>query len=74
MVQKLADQAWKEHGKIDAVVSTDGDSDRPLILGVDADGKGCRVRFFGGDLVGMVVAEYLGADAGSRAHQLQRRD
>jgi phosphomannomutase len=46
---------------VDAVVSTDGDSDRPLILGVDRDSG--RVRFFGGDLVGMVVAEYLGADA-----------
>jgi phosphomannomutase len=45
----------------DAVVSTDGDSDRPLILGVDrATGA---VRFFPGDLVGMVVAEFLGADA-----------
>jgi phosphomannomutase len=41
------------------VVSTDGDSDRPLILGVE----GGRARFFGGDLVGMIVAEYLGADA-----------
>jgi phosphomannomutase len=45
---------------VDALVSTDGDSDRPLVLGVDADAK---VQFFGGDLVGMVVAEYLGADA-----------
>ena len=52
--------AIKQHGKIDAVVSTDGDSDRPLVLGVDGDG---RVKFYGGDLVGMVVAEYLRADA-----------
>jgi len=43
-----------------AVVSTDGDSDRPLILGVD---NGGRVEFFPGDLVGMITAEYLGADA-----------
>lgn len=42
---------------IDAVVSTDGDSDRPLVLGVD-DG---RVRFFGGDLLGLVVADFVGA-------------
>jgi phosphomannomutase len=41
------------------VVSTDGDSDRPLILALDGD----KVRFFGGDLVGMIVAEFLGADA-----------
>jgi phosphomannomutase len=31
-----------------------------LILAPDADG---RLHFFGGDLVGMVVADYLGADA-----------
>jgi phosphomannomutase len=54
-IQQLADTA----GPIDAVVSTDGDSDRPLILGVEAG----RVQFFGGDLVGMIVAEFLGADA-----------
>ncbi len=54
-IQALAAQA----GDIDAVVSTDGDSDRPLILGVENG----RVRFFAGDLVGMLVAEYLGADA-----------
>jgi phosphomannomutase len=54
-MQQIADEA----GRVDAVVSTDGDSDRPLILGVD----GGQVRFFGGDLVGMIVAEFLGADA-----------
>ncbi len=59
-IQKLASEGIKEHGHLDAVVSTDGDSDRPLILGVDNTG---RVKFFGGDLVGMVVAEWLGADA-----------
>jgi phosphomannomutase len=55
-IQRLVDAA----GRVDAVVSTDGDSDRPLLLGVDAARK---VRFFSGDLVGMVVAEYLQADA-----------
>ena len=54
-IQKLVDA----NGRLDAVVSTDGDSDRPLILGVEAG----RARFFGGDLVGMIVAETLGADA-----------
>jgi phosphomannomutase len=44
----------------DAVVSTDGDSDRPLILGVDRSTG--AVQFFPGDLVGMVVAAHLGAD------------
>ncbi|MGX2040883.1 hypothetical protein ACWJKU_12235 [Methylocaldum sp. MU1018] len=60
-IQVLFDQAVAQHGRIDAVVSTDGDSDRPLILGVDAETS--AVRFFGGDLVGMITAEYLRADA-----------
>lgn len=59
-LQLMTDAAIKQHGKVDAVVSTDGDSDRPLVLGVDGVG---RVKFYGGDLVGMVVAEYLQADA-----------
>ncbi len=41
---------------LDAVVSTDGDSDRPLVLGVDAG----QVKFFPGDLLGAVTAEFLG--------------
>jgi phosphomannomutase len=60
-IQGLADQAAAEHGPLYAVVSTDGDSDRPLVLGVNASTG--KVKFFGGDLVGMVVAEYLQADA-----------
>ena len=60
-IQALADGAAARHGALEAVVSTDGDSDRPLILGVDPDTR--RAQFFGGDLVGMIVAEYLGADA-----------
>ena len=58
-IQTLVKAAQDTHGPIDAVVSTDGDSDRPLILGVNQG----RVEFFPGDLVGMVVAEFLGADA-----------
>jgi phosphomannomutase len=56
-IQRLLDASGSG---FDAVISTDGDSDRPLILGVEPSGK---VRFFGGDLVGMIVAQYLGADA-----------
>ncbi len=59
-IQSLVDKATAEHGPFDAVISTDGDSDRPLVLGVELSG---RVRFFSGDLVGMIVAEFLGADA-----------
>jgi phosphomannomutase len=58
VIQGLADAS---SGPLHAVVSTDGDSDRPLVLGVDP--LTGQVHFFGGDLVGMVVAEYLQADA-----------
>jgi phosphomannomutase len=60
VIQALADEA-AGGGPLYALVSTDGDSDRPLVLGVDA--KTGKVQFFGGDLVGMVVASYLRADA-----------
>ncbi len=59
-IERLAREATVAHGRFDVVVSTDGDSDRPLLCGVDAEGS---VRFFSGDLVGMIVASYLGADA-----------
>jgi phosphomannomutase len=55
-LQQLVDGAG---GHVDAVVSTDGDSDRPLLTAV-RDG---RVQFLPGDLGGLVAAEYLGADA-----------
>ena len=55
-IQALTDDV----GPVWAVISADGDSDRPLVLGVTPEGA---VRFFGGDLVGMIVAEFLGADA-----------
>lgn len=61
VIQDLVDKTVAIHGPLHAVVSTDGDSDRPLILAMD--GPSSRVRFLGGDLVGMVVAEFLGADA-----------
>lgn len=57
VIQGLVD----EHGPCDAVLSLDGDSDRPLLLGVEPGTR--RVRFFSGDLLGMVTAEYLDADA-----------
>jgi|SRR5271157_55249 len=60
-IQALAGEAAADHGPLDAIVSTDGDSDRPLILGVNPVTG--QAHFFGGDLVGMVVAEYLQADA-----------
>jgi phosphomannomutase len=61
IIQALVDEARSEGSPLHGVVSIDGDSDRPLVLGVDAATG--RVQFFGGDLVGMVVAEFLQADA-----------
>ena len=61
MIQDLADQVARNSGAVDAVVSMDGDSDRPLLVGIERE-KG-RARFFGGDLVGMVTAQFLGADS-----------
>jgi hypothetical protein len=50
-----------------AIVSTDGDSDRPLVTAVlpaaEVHPGSRRVRFLPGDLLGIVVAEYLRADA-----------
>jgi phosphomannomutase len=48
------------HPNLWAIVSTDGDSDRPLLLAHDSTGE---LRFFGGDLVGMITAQYLNAGA-----------
>ncbi len=59
--QAMAADARSRYGALYAVVSTDGDSDRPIILGPEPVSG--RVSFFSGDLVGIVVAEYLRADA-----------
>ena len=54
-------------GPIEAIVSTDGDSDRPLVIAVLPAARvkpgSRRVRFLPGDLLGLVVAEHLRADA-----------
>jgi phosphomannomutase len=48
-------QTWAaEHG-VDAIISADGDGDRPLV----ADEKGMPLR---GDLLGLMTAEFIGAD------------
>lgn len=46
---------WIARHKLDAIVSTDGDADRPLLI----DGDGNFVR---GDALGLITARYLGAD------------
>lgn len=47
---------WAKEFRLDSIVSTDGDSDRPLIS--DEDGKWLR-----GDVAGILCAKHLGADA-----------
>jgi phosphomannomutase len=64
LLERLVVEA-ERGGRIDAVVSTDGDSDRPLVAAVlpERDAlSGRRIRFLPGDLLGLVVAEKLGAD------------
>lgn len=51
-----AAKEWAEKYKFDAIVSTDGDADRPLIS--DETGKWIR-----GDIAGILCAIYLQADA-----------
>jgi phosphomannomutase len=46
--------AWIDTHGLDAVVSTDGDGDRPLVI----DGSGAFVR---GDVLGLVAARFVGA-------------
>lgn len=48
-------QAWVLEYKLDAIISTDGDGDRPLIG--DETGEWLR-----GDIVGLLCAKFLGAD------------
>lgn len=46
---------WADKYHLDAIISTDGDSDRPFM----ADESGAWIR---GDVLGIVAANYLGAD------------
>ncbi|RVC76675.1 phosphomannomutase [Mesorhizobium sp. M4A.F.Ca.ET.022.05.2.1] len=48
-------KAWSREFKLDAIVSTDADADRPLV----ADEKG---DLFRGDLIGLVTALFVAAD------------
>ncbi len=59
-MQRLAtDLEQQTQRSLDALVSTDGDGDRPLVMAV----QGGRVRFIGGDMLGILVADALSADA-----------
>ncbi|MEJ5367895.1 MAG: phosphomannomutase [Bryobacteraceae bacterium] len=58
-LEELARETESQGGPVAAVVSTDGDSDRPLFVSV----RGGRARFHPGDLLGLLVAMELEADA-----------
>ena len=66
-LEALAIECEASGWPLDTIVSTDGDSDRPLVTAVLPGGEvkpgGRRVRFLPGDLLGLIVAEYLRADA-----------
>jgi phosphomannomutase len=47
--------SWTGEHRLDAIVSTDGDGDRPLI----ADETGAQMR---GDLIGLITAQMIGTD------------
>jgi phosphomannomutase len=64
-LEALVVQAEANGRLVDAIVSTDGDSDRPLIAVVTSDETRPdrrSVRVIPGDLIGILVAEYLAAD------------
>ncbi len=52
----LLAREWSAENHFDAIISTDGDSDRPLIS--DENGEWLR-----GDVAGILAAKYLGADS-----------
>jgi phosphomannomutase len=66
-LEELAVAAEASGRPLHAIVSTDGDSDRPLVTAVlpatEVKPGGRRVRFLPGDLLGLVVSAYLRADA-----------
>ena len=66
-LEELAVAAEASGRPLHAIVSTDGDSDRPFVAAVlpaaEAHPRRRRVRFLPVDLLGIVVAEYLRADA-----------
>ena len=66
-LEKMISDAEPAGQSFDAILSTDGDSDRPLVVAVlpaaQVHPGGRRVRFLAGDLLGIITAEYLGANA-----------
>jgi phosphomannomutase len=59
----MVDSVEAGEGPVDVLVSTDGDSDRPLVIAVGHDPRGPRLRLLPGDLLGALAAEWIGPDA-----------
>ncbi len=53
----------QDKGPFDAIISTDGDSDRPLVIAVNVEESEVNLRFIPGDLLGIVVADYMQVDS-----------
>ncbi len=53
----------QDQGPFDAIISTDGDSDRPLVVAIDTLEDEVNLSFIPGDLLGIVVADYLQGDS-----------
>ncbi|WP_332700738.1 hypothetical protein [Devosia sp.] len=49
-------EGWVRQHRLDAIASTDGDADRPLLI----DGAG---RFVRGDVLGLLTAIFVAADS-----------
>jgi phosphomannomutase len=66
-LEKMISDAEADGQRFDAIVSTDGDSDRPLVVAALPAAKvhpaSRRLRFLPGDLLGIITAEYLEANA-----------
>jgi phosphomannomutase len=59
LLQRMQALVDENGGGLEAVVSADGDGDRPLVLAI----AGGRVRFIPGDLLGILAADFLKARA-----------
>jgi phosphomannomutase len=58
-LQAYVEKGAKDSQPVDALISTDGDSDRPLVCGISG---GRKIGFINGDLLGLLVADFLEAD------------
>ncbi|MBK8575783.1 MAG: mannose-6-phosphate isomerase, class I [Elusimicrobia bacterium] len=69
MLLGFAENQWKKTGPVDAIVSTDGDSDRPLVIGVEKKGIVQRISDL---LVGVVELAFAIVSFGDRTEALRQ--